>query len=107
MWGTKSKYYPDLSGLWGHLQGNFNQLRSITRATRPAGKYDLVWDGLDEAHKPTPPGSYRITVETNQEHGTYAKQVGSISLSDSPASITLPATTNFDAVIVQYGPRQH
>ena len=51
-----------------------------------------------------PLGSYRITVETNQEDGTYAKQVGTIEVGDSPASITLPATTNFDAVVVRYGP---
>ena len=96
---TKSKYYSSLSTLWDRLHGNFNQLRSVTRATRPAGQYDLVWDGLDNDGKPVPLGTYRITVETNQEHGTYAKQTGTISLGDSPTSITLPATTNFDAVV--------
>jgi thiamine biosynthesis lipoprotein ApbE len=105
LWGTKSKYHPDLSALWTLLQGNTKQLKSVTRATRSAGKYDLMWDGLDEARTPVPLGSYRIVVETNQENGTYAKQAGTISLGDSPASITLPATTNFEAVVVQYGPR--
>jgi hypothetical protein len=51
-----------------------------------------------------PPGTYRITVETAQEKGTYAKQSGTIEIGTSPASVTLPATTNFDAVVVQYGP---
>ena len=63
-----------------------------------------MWDGLDNDGKPVPLGTYRITVETNQEHGTYAKQTGTINVGDSPTSITLPATTNFDAVIVRYGP---
>jgi FAD:protein FMN transferase len=105
IWGDKSKYFPDLSMLWDRVHGNVGQFRSVTRATRPAGKYALVWDGLDNDHKPLPLGSYRITVETNQEHGSYAKQAGTINLGDSPTSITLPATTNFDAVLVQYGPR--
>jgi hypothetical protein len=104
LWAGKSKYLSELSTSWNLLKGNQNQLRSVTRATRPPGKYDLVWDGLDEDHKPVPLGEYRITVETNQEHGTYAKQTGTISLGDHPTSITLPATTNFDAVLVQYGP---
>ena len=78
--------------------------KSVTRATRPAGKYDLVWDGLDNDKKPVPPGPYVITVETNQERGTYAKQSGTITIGDSPTSITLPATANFDAVVVKYGP---
>jgi hypothetical protein len=104
-WGNQSKYFSDLSTIWSRFEGNKKQLRSVTRATRPAGKYELVWDGLDEEHKPVPLGSYRITVETNQEHGTYARQTGTINLGDSATSITLPGTTNFDAVLVQYGPK--
>jgi len=105
IWGDKSKYFPDLSTLWDHLHGKVDLFRSVTRATRSAGKYDLLWDGLDNDRKPLPLGSYRITVETNQEHGTYAKQAGTINLGDSPTNITLPATANFDAVLVQYGPK--
>jgi thiamine biosynthesis lipoprotein len=105
MWGNKSKYYPDLSALWNLIKLNENLLRPVTRATRGAGKYELVWDGLDKDRRPVPLGTYKITVETNQEHGTYAKQVGTIVLGDSPASITLPATTNFDEVLIQYGPK--
>src|SRR5262245_37634154 len=104
VWGTKSKYYSSLSTIWDRLGGNTQPLRPVTRATRPAGKYELVWDGRDNDGKPLPLGSYRITVETNQEHGTYAKQAGTIDVGDSPASITLPATTNFEAVVVRYGP---
>jgi thiamine biosynthesis lipoprotein len=105
MWGTKSKYYPDLASLYNLIKIKRDVLKPVTRATRPAGKYELVWDGLDDDHKPVPLGTYRIVVETNQEHGTYAKQAGTITLGDSPTSITLPATTNFEAVSVQYGPK--
>jgi thiamine biosynthesis lipoprotein len=105
IWAGKSKYYADLSTLWSRLHGNFSQFRSVTRATRSSGNYDLVWDGLDNERKPVPLGTYQITVETNQEHGAYAKQTGSITLGDSPTSITLPATSNFEAVQVKYGPK--
>jgi thiamine biosynthesis lipoprotein len=104
LWGTSSKYYPDLSTAWSFLKTKSNTFRAVTRATRPAGKYELLWDGLDDAHNPLPLGAYRITVETNQEHGTYAKQTGTITLGESPTSITLPATSNFDSVMIQYGP---
>jgi len=106
-WGNKSKYYGDLSNAWALLGRNANRIRSVSRATRPPGKYELVWDGLDEQHKPVPLGTYRIVVETNQEHGTYAKQSGTINLGESPTSITLPPTTNFDAVLVEFGPKQN
>jgi hypothetical protein len=107
IWGNKSKYYPDLSSLWNFLKVKYDlkQFASVTRATRPAGKYELVWQGLDAANKPVPPGTYRVVVETNQERGTYAKESGTIVIGDTPASITLPATTNFEPVQVQYGPK--
>jgi thiamine biosynthesis lipoprotein ApbE len=105
LWGNKSKYYPDLSTLWNLLNGNMNRFRSVTRATRQAGKYELVWDGLDNDNRPVPFGTYRVVVETNQEHGTYARQAGTIVIGDSPTSITLPATANFEPVSVQYGPK--
>ena len=105
VWGDKSKYWADLSTLWDHVHGRVDQFRSVTRATRAPGKYDLVWDGLDNEGKPVPLGSYRITIETNQEHGAYAKQSGTIEIGDKPTSITLPATTNFDAVVVRFGPK--
>jgi hypothetical protein len=51
-----------------------------------------------------PPGTYRIVVETNQEHGVYAKQAGSIVCGSSAVTLTLSPTANFDAVTIQYGP---
>jgi thiamine biosynthesis lipoprotein len=105
IWGNKSKYYPDLSTLWNFVKYGRNQFGSVTRATRSAGRYELVWQGLDNENRPVPFGTYRITVETNQERGTYAKESGTIVIGDTPASITLPATTNFDTVSVRYGPK--
>ena len=105
LWGNKSKYHPDLSTIWNLVHGQTDHFRSVTRATRPAGKYQLVWDGLDNDGNPVPQGAYRITVETNQEHGTYARQTGTIIVNESTASTTLPATTNFDQVLIEYGPK--
>ena len=104
VWAGQVEVPPDPFDALGCLKGTSSGSDPVTRATRSAGKYDLVWDGLDNDRKPAPLGAYRITVETNQEDGTYAKQAGTIDVGDSPASITLPATTNFDAVVVRYGP---
>jgi thiamine biosynthesis lipoprotein len=106
LWGNKSKYFPDLSTAWNLTRGNQKLFHSVTRATRPPGRYDLVWNGLDNENKAVPLGTYRITVETNQEHGTYAKETGTITIGENPSSISLPATANFDEVLVTYGPKQ-
>jgi thiamine biosynthesis lipoprotein len=104
-WGNNSKYFADLSTVWNLMRKKQIQIRSFARATRPAGKYELLWDGLDNKRKPVPAGDYRLVVETNQEHGSYAKQAGTITLGDSPANISLPSTANFETISAHYGPR--
>jgi len=46
-------------------------------------------------------GDYRIVIETNRYHGTYAKQSGKMD----PASAMLNGSTNFEPIMIQYGPR--
>jgi len=104
-WAGKPRYYSELATFYGAVGRNQNLLYSTARATRAPGNYRLVWDGLDGQQAPVPPGIYRIVVETNQEHGNYAKQAGTIDCSDKPNGITLPATTNFEIVKIQYGPK--
>ena len=79
----------------------------IRHARHAARRANTTWSGTawTTTASQCRSGTYRITVETNQEHGTYAKQTGTITVGDSPTSITLPATTNFDAVVVRYGPK--
>jgi FAD:protein FMN transferase len=104
-WANKAKYYSELSSFWNIASRNQNLLYSTARATRDPGRYQLVWDGLDNDRKPVAPGTYRIVVETKQEHGVYAKQAGTILCATSPASLTLSATANFESVAIQYGPK--
>ena len=82
-------------------------MASLARPTRRAGSYSLVWDGLDDNHKPVSPGEYKIVIETNQEHGSYGKQSGTIHCGTAPSTLTLAATANFEPVMIQYGPKQN
>ena len=104
-WASKPKYFSELSSLWNLVARDQKMLYSSARATRDPGRYRIVWDGLDNDKKAVPPGAYRVVVETNQEHGVYAKQAGTITCGASPATATLPATANFEAVAVRYGPK--
>jgi FAD:protein FMN transferase len=105
LWGGSLKYLQDLPSLWTFVGHNITLLFSASRATREPGRYSLVWNGLDEAEKPVPEGTYRIVVETNQQDGDYAKQSGTIVCGATPAKLDLRATVNFEDVHIQYGPR--
>jgi thiamine biosynthesis lipoprotein len=104
-WADQPRYFTELSVFAHRMVRDAKVQASLARATRPAGKYQLVWDGLDEQRRPVPAGSYLIVVETNQWHGSYTKQSGAIACEAAPAEITLPATAQFEPVTIQYGPR--
>jgi hypothetical protein len=106
-WANKPQYYREMSGFYSAMGRNQNLMYSLARATRRPGSYTLVWDGLDDEGNHVPPGTYKMIVETDQEHGDYAKQAGTIDCSEMPAMLTLPPTSNFEPVIIQYGPRQN
>ena len=75
----------------------------MTRATRSPGRYQLLWDGLDDAGQPVPEGKYKIVVETNREHGSYAKESGVIECGARAATVVLKENNEFEAVTLSYG----
>lgn len=104
-WADKPRYYTELASFYTLIGRDERRLSNLARATRAAGNYHLVWDGLDDKQMPVEAGSYRVVIETNQEHGSYGKQSGVIVCGEQPAQITLSATANFEAVTIDFGPR--
>lgn len=106
VWGTQRKYLPELREWWKIARTDPEWAATVTRATRSAGHYRLVWDGLDDHGAPVPPGTYTIFQEVNREHGTYALQQGTIVCGKDPAKGTIPAASEFDQADISYGPPQ-
>jgi hypothetical protein len=105
VWATEPRYFTELPVFFTRAKRNRDYVMSLSRATRPPGHYDLVWDGRDQDGTPVEPGSYKITVEANRENGGYGKQSSTLVCGDAPAKLTLPATINFEPVAIEYGPR--
>ena len=55
-------------------------IETVTRATRNAGKYQLVWDGRDDQGADAPPGRYTVLIEAVREHGGYQLLQQEVSL---------------------------
>ena len=106
-WANKAEFYKEMSTFYRAMGRNQTLIYAVARATRAPGSYFLIWDGLDAERKPLPLGTYKIVVEADQEHGDYSKQSGMLALAEMPASLTLSATSNFEPVKIQYGPRQN
>lgn len=104
VWANKPRWLPELRGWWSR-NGGTGDLFSLTKPTRPPGRYRLVWDGRDDHGNPVPAGLYRIVVETSREHGGYFKQGDMLDCGSKPARITLKETSDSEEVLIEYGPR--
>jgi len=104
-WANDPRYYNELSILFNRAGRSRDRMEGTARATRPAGKYDLMWDGLDDQMAPVPSGTYRIVVETNRENGSYGKQSGLITCGGEPSEVKISGTANFEPITIEYGPR--
>jgi thiamine biosynthesis lipoprotein ApbE len=108
IWGTKDKYISELSYWWDAAGGDqaFSIYKSISRATRPAGKYTIAWDGLDDQGNALPKGDYTVCVELNREEGHHGMESAVVSCRDEQKSADLAATAESEASTIEYGPKQ-
>ncbi|WP_426574016.1 DUF2271 domain-containing protein [Aquihabitans sp. McL0605] len=74
----------------------------VTGATRAAGSYTVVWDGLDAAGKRAAQGDYVVFVEANQEHGTHSLTSAKLSLATSATDAPLADDGNLSAATATY-----
>jgi thiamine biosynthesis lipoprotein ApbE len=107
VWGNAQKYLKDLPAWWANAKTNRTLISSVTRATRPAGKYSLIWNGLDDDGKPVPAGTYTVALEVVREHGSRALQRAEIVCADQPATAVIPAGSEFAAAPLTFGPVNH
>ncbi|KLV04214.1 hypothetical protein ABT56_16555 [Photobacterium aquae] len=70
LWVGKDEWLKDLRSWWRKV-GRYDRelVDAVTSATRPAGDYRFVWDGLDDNGKRVAQGEYTFYVEVVREHG--------------------------------------
>jgi thiamine biosynthesis lipoprotein len=84
-------------------RANGASVQAIARPTRAPGRYEVVWDGLDNAGRPAGRGQYNLNIEVNREHGSHIFQAIPLNLSDASAQAQTEARSEIGAVTVRYG----
>ncbi|MBX3287166.1 MAG: DUF2271 domain-containing protein [Actinobacteria bacterium] len=79
-----------------------DDVESITGATRPAGTYTVVWDGLDAAGERAPQGDYVFLVESAREHGPHSLTSGALALAAAAADVALADDGELSAATATY-----
>jgi len=100
----KRRYITENYVFWdryGAKQPDF--VETVTRPTRPPGRYTLAWDGRDDQGRAMPQGKYVLNVEASREHGGHSIQRINLSLGASPVTASSPAQDEIGATAVTYG----
>ena len=104
-WGTKDKYFPEMTHWWDATKGDERTLHSVSRATRSPGEYTLLWDGKDDAGRPVEQGRYRLCLEVNREHGRHVFEDTEVYCGAAPKTAAFKATAESEPGTVDYGPK--
>ena len=75
---------------------------TVSRPTRPPGKYKLIWDGKDNHGKQLGGGEYTIFIEAAREHGTYQSIRRQVSLTNNPFSEDLKGNVEIRSASIEY-----
>jgi FAD:protein FMN transferase len=75
---------------------------AVSSATRPAGRYTVVWDGLDDQGRPMPAGDYLLNLESSRQQGYYVLLREPITLAGEPFTATFPGSRDLGEVAVAY-----
>jgi thiamine biosynthesis lipoprotein len=102
VWGSNQRWISTLSGWWKVGKEDKALVKAVTRATRQPGKYEVVWDGKDDAGKALPQGTYTIKVEVHREHGKDVTQTGKLECKAEAVKLTLEKNAETEETTVEY-----
>lgn len=106
VWGNNRRWLPSMKGWWKHGKTDNSLVTATTRATRPAGKYDLQWDGRDQLGRDVPAGKYTVWVETSYEHGGHVLRGASVECGSQPQTAQIGPSSHYENVRIDFGPRR-
>jgi hypothetical protein len=75
---------------------------TISRPTRPPGKYSVVWDGKDDHGKPVDEGEYTILIDAAREHGTYQSIRKQVTIVSKPFAEELKGNVEIKSASIEY-----
>ena len=104
-WHGSDRYLPELRSWYLKYRTIYtsdkNFSRSMTSATRSAGKYHVKWDGTDDSGNPVKPGKYIVKIEASREHGTYQLMRQEIEWNDIPKTFNLAGNIEIAAASLE------
>jgi thiamine biosynthesis lipoprotein ApbE len=105
--GKGPRWIPDLRRWYKgdqvrRLVDEINLVQTISRATRPPGKYEVIWDGKDDRGQQLGAGEYTVSIEAAREHGTYQIIRKPVTLANEPFVEELKGNVEIKSASIAY-----
>jgi FAD:protein FMN transferase len=75
---------------------------TISRPTRPPGKYSVIWDGKDDHGRLVDRGEYTLCIDAAREHGTYQDIRTHMTIDDRPFRSQLEGGIEIKSASIEY-----
>jgi hypothetical protein len=108
--GKGKRWWPDLRRWYKNEQSRKSQyggdlISLVSGPTRLPGKYNVVWDGINDAGYVVALGDYYVCVESAREHGPYLLIREKITLGAEGINATFAGSDELGNVNVNYRER--
>jgi thiamine biosynthesis lipoprotein len=102
--GYRNRYREEAYVYWRRF-GRLNEdlADSVTKPTRPPGRYSIKWDGLDDTGKKVPQGKYILNIEASREKGGHSVQRLELNLGAGVSNASADAMEEIGDVRASYG----
>lgn len=105
--GRGPRYIKELRRWFGVESANAQQIiSSVSSATRQSGKYNVVWNGRDDAGKVVDQGTYRVLIEAAREHGSYGVIQQDLAMATSPKAMDLQGNEEIAGAHIEFRRRK-
>lgn len=104
VWGSDDRWQRKLTTWWNLPAATTFEAKVPSRATRVAGTYNVVWDGLDDFGRRLPMDTYTVGVEICREHGYHVFERIEVKCGAEPVTAAIHPTGESEASVITYGP---
>ncbi len=102
LWGRDYRWLPYLRR-WYYFHGRDRRMvYAVSRASRPPGRYRIVWDGRANDGTYVPTGQYIVNIEASREHGTYQLTRQMIEIGSEPFAFDTKGNYEVPRASIEY-----
>jgi len=106
LWGRDYRWLPYLRR-WYYFHGRDRRLvYAVSRATRPPGRYRIVWDGRANDGSYVATGRYIVNIEASREHGSYQLTRQMIEIGSEPFAFDTKGNYEVPRASIEYRPKK-